>query len=347
MRVDLASIADYWLMNNNVQKIHPLVQEALVCLQSGYFEGALRRTRKLAMSNFGEQESIIHIEWLARVYLGGVNLPATKQTLEVSQILRKLSGGQGLAEYALVIIEQGRIDLATKLIEESVIATAFKQNGQIVAWHPSALLKLAEIALQKLNNPSLARSLVNICLGYRATYTSLDDVERLATILISLEAPIPLWVDWAGIFLKHLQFAGVREQLFENELGDSKAIEWASKEGDRSNVVLENTIQHAPLDLIQLLKLLLPKLLPSVEVNHLIHFLTTNFHAPNHFNSLKISDSSWFDDNALRLRYFWYDMIIESEQGFARNGDWALFCTPTNDFSMGVAQWLSKVAFED
>ena len=139
----------------------------------------------------------------------------------------------------------------------------------------------------------------------------------------------------------------MREQLFENELGDSKAIEWASKEGDRSNVVLENTIQHAPLDLIQLLKLLLPKLLPSVEVNHLIHFLTTNFHAPNHFNSLKISDSSWFDDNALRLRYFWYDMIIESEQGFARNGDWALFCTPTNDFSMGVAQWLSKVAFED
>jgi hypothetical protein len=32
-------------------------------------------------------------------------------------------------------------------------------------------------------------------------------------------------------------------------------------------------------------------------------------------------------------------MVSASERNLVRNGDWAMFCTPTSDFSMGVAQW--------
>ncbi|QDT71680.1 hypothetical protein [Lacipirellula limnantheis] len=32
-------------------------------------------------------------------------------------------------------------------------------------------------------------------------------------------------------------------------------------------------------------------------------------------------------------------MLDEHEKAFVTNGDWALGCTPTDDFSMGLAQW--------
>jgi hypothetical protein len=38
-------------------------------------------------------------------------------------------------------------------------------------------------------------------------------------------------------------------------------------------------------------------------------------------------------------RYVWYDIITASEQDLVRNGDWAMFGTPTDDFSMALAQW--------
>lgn len=51
------------------------------------------------------------------------------------------------------------------------------------------------------------------------------------------------------------------------------------------------------------------------------------------------TDPSWYDSQAIRSRFFWHDMIPGAHQDLLRNGEWAMFCTPTSDFSMALAQW--------
>jgi hypothetical protein len=50
-------------------------------------------------------------------------------------------------------------------------------------------------------------------------------------------------------------------------------------------------------------------------------------------------DLSWYGHPDIKTRYFWFDMLDSHERAFVTNGDWALGCTPTDDYSMGLAQW--------
>src|SRR5262249_58602029 len=50
-------------------------------------------------------------------------------------------------------------------------------------------------------------------------------------------------------------------------------------------------------------------------------------------------DPLWWCVDCLRFRYFWHDLISDQEKSMLLNGDWAMFNTPTADYSMALAQW--------
>ena len=313
---------------------YTLAQEARICLESGYFEGALARARRLKLAAGAAHDASLFTAWLAGVYLGGASQPSLEQTKAVRPLLELLSGGQGLAEYALNAAEAGKLDAAAAGIRIT-LETALAQHGVLVTWHPVALLRLADIAVRRLNDAESARQLVNCALGYRAVYVVLDDVERLAELLIALEAPTALWVDWGAILLRHIQFATERRRWFQVELHDQRAAQWASEQDAMSEQVLRRAILHAPLELIPILV----RLSPHMDAAKFADVVSNRFRAPKRAVVAAPSHPSWFDVDSLRLRYFWYDMLSPSEQNLVRNGDWAMFCTPTSDYSMGVAQW--------
>lgn len=315
-------------------KNNKLFHEAITCLLIGYFEGALIRARKIEMTVPSMYDKGLHISWFAGAYLGGSNLPSAKLNKSFFQILQTLSGGQGIAEGAMVAAETGRLDLAADGIQ-STLKTARAQHGVLVMWHPAALLRLAAFSLYQLNDKTTSRYLVNCAIGTRSVYAILDDVKRLSELLVALDAPKALWVDWGAIFLQHIQFANYRVRICEEELHDSRAVQWALEQETASEQVLRNVILNAPIELIPLLK----RLSPHMNAEEFVNVVSTRFQAPNSPPPSTLYHSTWFDDDALRFRYFWYDMVTPSEQNLLKNGDWAIFYTPTSDFSMGVAQW--------
>lgn len=313
---------------------NPLVREALMCLKFGFFDGALARARRKETAGAGMRDAGQHIAWFAGVYLGGSSQPSPEQTKAVRPKLKALSGGQGIAEGALYAAAVGRLDAAALGIRET-LRFALAQHGVLVTWHPVALLRLAEIALRQLDDVASARQLVNCALGFRTVYVVLDDVNRLAELLVALKAPTALWVEWGAILLRHIQFAAMRPRWFEQELHDPHAVHWASEQDAASEQVLRQAIQSAPPELIPILV----KLSPHLDVATFADVVSKRYHAPKRHTASASSQPSWFDPDDLRLRYFWYDMLTPSEQDFVRNGDWAMFYMPTIDFSMGVAQW--------
>jgi hypothetical protein len=300
----------------------------------GYFEGAIDRARRLQKAGSELRSAAMHIDWIARIYRGGAYLPTKKQTTAIMPMLQSLSGGQGISELALLAADIGRFDVAAAGIR-STLEWALKQHGVLVTWHPVAILRLAEIALRQLHDAVSARNLVNCALGFRGVFAVLEDVKRLAGLLVALAAPRVLWAEWGAILLRHMDFATARTQLFENELHDETAVKWALEQDAASEEVVRDAIQHGPAELIPILE----SLSPHMGKPRFARIVSNRFEAPKPRVAAAPVDASWFALDALRLRYFWYDMLNAAEQEFVRNGDWALFCTPTSDFSMGLAQW--------
>lgn len=46
----------------------------------------------------------------------------------------------------------------------------------------------------------------------------------------------------------------------------------------------------------------------------------------------------WNQDNLI-FRFYWYDLLILEEKDMLLNAEWAMFNTPTADYSMALAQW--------
>jgi len=314
-------------------------KEALFYFQIGHFQEVVRLCQKLRMRGvIKDDPAFLQLEWLALVYLGSANSPSLQQTEVARKILSSLpgGGGAGLPEYALALLERGQRSIDPI---DVTLDVALAQHGVVSTYHPSALLRLAIIASESFNDTIRAGMLLNCCLGFRGVFVSLADVENLAVLLVSLEAPFSIWADWCAIFVRHLKFATVRQKFIKTETGDPKAIAWAVSENARSEQVLEKILSVAPVGTLQLLK----QLAKHTDAEPLAEVIESKF-------SLKIGTPTstqpnklWFDPNVLRLRYFWHDMLPESEQHFLRNGDWALFYGPTPDASMGVAQWWRAV----
>ena len=311
-----------------------LLDQAMVYLQLGYFEGAIRVCRILELRGNKPRESCAHIAWLARIYHGGT---ARDHALTMKSMIKKLSklqGGQGFAELALLRYYSGNIEhLASDI--SNILKIADEQHGVIVTWHPTALIELAELALVNLNDRLSAIRILNCALSFRAVYVVLEDVDRLGDLLCKLNAPFSLWADWCSIFIRHIVFCSRRAQMFGHEFGDEKAVNWSYHQDAASEDVLVKILRIAPA---QVKKLIIETARHSGK--HELSIILSDRYSQigNEFDTHQIEEI-WIDQKVLRTRYFWYDMISEGEQHMLKNGDWAMFNTPTPDFSMALAQW--------
>ena len=142
-----------------------LLAEARLCLQVGYFAGALQRARRLE-DHPDLRLSARLIGWIARVYSGENRWAAEALTMrDITNALRELAGGQGLAEYVLTATT-ANATAATAGIE-AVLRAADAQHGVLVTWQPTAVLGLATRALERKDRRS-AIFLTSIALGFRS-----------------------------------------------------------------------------------------------------------------------------------------------------------------------------------
>jgi hypothetical protein len=310
-----------------------ILKDARFCLSMGYFKGALERALRLERHPaLGPSARLI--AWIARAYLGDdYRAEALKMLRDVREAFKKFLGGQGLPEMIwLATISDAK--LAAKEIQE-IFVVADAQHGVLVTWHPTAILRVAEFALEKLQDPRSAVLLTSIVLGWRSIFASREDVQRLAKLLVALDAPVCLWADWCEVLVQHMHFATQRRFFLRDELQAPGASEsWARAEDAASEHVVRSVLTDAPRETWTLLQSLAPHL-DKAELGGIIkdRFL------PSTIVGGRSAEPLWSEPAALRYRYFWYDMITASEQNMVRNGDWAMFSTPTDDFSMALAQW--------
>ncbi|MBS1983425.1 MAG: hypothetical protein JST16_04565 [Bdellovibrionales bacterium] len=301
-------------------------------MQVGYFEGALERALRLERhAEFGR--SARFTAWMARVYLGEDHWAEAWAMKDVLKEIKTLSGGQGFGEYVCVGMMSNHDSAAVGIGEMLKIADA--QHGVLVLWHPSAIVQLAEFSLRQLRDERTAILLINIALGFRNVFAVLSDLQRLAKLLVELNAPVCIWADWCSAFIQHVQFATNRVSLLRERLHQPRDAErWSLAQDAASEDVARSVIGDAPAEAwVFLISLAL-----HLDAAALGQVVKDSF-KPGSVAGSRGADPIWSAPAVLRYRYFWYDMITPEEQALVRNGDWAMFGVPTDDFSMGLAQW--------
>jgi len=309
-----------------------LLNEAQICLQFGYFEGALERASGLQLHpELGQ--SARFTAWIARVYLGEGHWKAALKMRDVIDEVKVLTGGQGFTEY-LCLLKDSYPEAAAEGIKQ-ILRVADAQHGVFVTWHPSGILRLAEFAFGILQDRRSAVLLISIALGFRRIFVSLGDVGRLARLLIALDAPICIWADWCSVLIQHMHFATNRASILQEVLeAPGHSVRWALAEDAASEGTLKSALAVGPCETWAFLQ----SLVPHLDAVGLAAIITDRF-VPNNEPGKRGADAFWSEPIALRYRYFWYDMITSTEQDLVRNGDWAMFGLPTHDFSMALAQW--------
>jgi hypothetical protein len=81
------------------------------------------------------------------------------------------------------------------------------------------------------------------------------------------------------------------------------------------------------------------RLSPHLNADAFVAVLRESFSRGSGDGHAPSMDHLCVDPQILRLRCFWHDMISNDEQNLLRNAEWAMFYTPTSDFSMALAQW--------
>jgi hypothetical protein len=310
-----------------------LLEQAIRYLQVGYFEGVVRCCSEFERFFPGEKESVIHIVFLAKAYMPG-QLVDSDYLNNAKRILAALTGGQGLAEYVIMLLRSGKGTKDARIFD-AIIATAKEQHGVIVTWHPTALLEMAEYALLKFNDKPRAIALVNIVIGLLPVFVSVKDVCLLAKLLIGTEAPIALWADWCTVFIFHAKFAITRVDLLEKD-EDYNALLWAEEQVRLLTPALHEVFSTGPVGLVSLLKMSAP----YFDAAKIVDILNEHFPGTDNLSSISPQvQQIWWEQDHLRFRFFWYDMITADEQTLLLNGEWAMFNTPTKDYSMALAQW--------
>lgn len=324
---------------------HPLLLQALECFHWGYFEGAVNRCEKLETLSYDLTVACSGVAWLSRVCSGRRDWhDDARHSRYLNDLIQRGVGGQSAAELMWLFFNYWKegywefpngVKIEQKSPFEQVVAFIEKQHGVLVGFHPTAILSLAELACRQDASVDYAVTFVSCALGWRTPYADVADVERLAKLLVKLKAPITLWADWATIFLKHIKLSHFRASVSAQILDASDFRDWAKMQDFESEHVLLRVLSVAPSQLSEILK----KLSSHVGMNSFANVLE-NREWPNGIEYLYRSSAlRWYCSPNINARYFWFDMLAEDEQNFVTNGDWALFSSPTTDYSMGLAQW--------
>ncbi len=316
-----------------------VLEQARTWLKLGYFKGALELALTLQHhADWGP--SARHVVWIARVYLGEEHAADAIQMRDVITSLKKLYGGQGLAECAWLMAKSNPSAVPAAIQE--IFGLADAQHGVLVTWHPTAILHLAEFAFAELQDSRSAVLLTSVALGFRSVFVSLADVNRLSRLLIALNAPVCLWADWSSVLIQHIHFATNRATMMQEEARNRSAAErwafaaeeWAFAEDAKSEEVVASVLAAAPQEVWTILQTVAPHL-DAAQFGEVVKARFTQ----SQIEGRRLAEAVWSEPNALRYRYFWYDMMSNHEKAMLRNGDWAMFGLPTEDFSMALAQW--------
>jgi hypothetical protein len=322
------------LKHKNKSKLDKSFKNALHCFQAAYFEGAQRYCRELETAPGKGSKGAFQIAWLSSLYSNGLwHRQDNRQQKAISMFLG-FQGGQGMAE--ILVSALGTNTSGIKEAIEKILEVARRQNGVVISWYPSAYLRLATFARHSLKSDDLATRLVCIALSYRPVFANLDDVQQLGNLLLELRAPTALWADWCAIFVRHVSVCSMRPKVFQQTLGDKRAVLWACAEDARSEDVLRRLLAKAPPETHDILC----EYAEQAGMSSFASVIKEKFTRLEPLTVQGVANTHiWWDSDAMSLRYFWYDMLTESEKNILRNGDWAMFEGPTPDYSMAVAQW--------
>jgi len=301
--------------------------------QIGYFEGSARICEKLRPSE--DSAGILrHLNALNRFYLDRSRQPGLLPEFEYFG--RKLQGGQHFCELALLNAQEGRMRHAVAWVK--VIArTLDEQMGRLIFHRVTPVLELAEFASTHQETRTEAIRLLNVALS-APTYVLGSDLRRLANLLSLFRAPVVLWSDWCAHFVKHLSFSGWRQTAMVEVFRDEEGAKWAFDAQEESRRVLVDTLSIAPSELLSMLI----EIAPRLQHPQLPEILRTGFRAGAEGHPESIDPLFW-SSTTCRCRFPWFEYLDEMEKNFLINGEWALFCAPTPDHSMGLAQWWRTV----
>lgn len=124
-----------------------LLDEARLCPNFGYFSGAVERASRLE-HHLELGRSARFTAWMARVYLGEEHWADALNSEEVLEDIKLLYGRQGIPELACLL--KDRNPKAAVAGIQSIFETANAQHGVLVAWHPTAILRLADCSCKLL-----------------------------------------------------------------------------------------------------------------------------------------------------------------------------------------------------
>lgn len=303
-----------------------LAKQALGCLAVGYFHGARQCASRLLESHSTDhyRQAALQVDWFCRIYTWR-DLDAQRSQIHP----RNGDRGQGFAELALLRAKaHGTIDASDAA--QIVLDVADGQSGLLRLEHPTAILALAELTAGA--SPSKAIGLLNIALGYLGPYRSRTDVSKLGFLLTRIGCPLAVWGHWAWIVFEHLEFSYPRSFYLKALLGCTDAARWAEREYQDARETIVEILKLGPPTLGELVQ----RMAHSVRGEG-IKALPTNLGVkasafPGH-------ESEWSTLTTQRYRYYWWQEISDREKKLIHNGDWAVMETPTDDFSMALAQW--------
>jgi hypothetical protein len=332
---------------------HPLLAEAIECFRYGFFDGAVARCMRLALISPELEVASAGVAWFSQVYSGREEcLEKARRAPFIKQIVAGAGqGGTGAAELAWLFFDcwDGKhwrfpndVTLRQKGPFDQVLSFIDNQHGVLVSFHPSAVLRLARLAVEG-SQRQIAKSLVNSILGWRSAFASGADLEELAILMATLGAPEFLWGDWAAFFYQHVKLCHaltIRSSAFVDA---EDFASWAAAQDRESEHVLARVIAIAPPGLTETMMAMTPYFGWDGFDNAIAKLASAHARArceSSARSELTTTGSlSWYDHPDIRTRYFWFDMLDSHERAFVTNGDWALGCTPTEDYSMGLAQW--------
>ncbi len=331
---------------------HPLLKDAIQCFRWGFFEGAIERCAKLRQISSTLEIASASVDLLSCVYSGSKkNHHVAQQSRFIKQIL--LYPGQDgpcAAEFLWLFFEywdgqRWKFPNGEMLRQESpfqqVLNFIHNQNG-VLGFHPTAVLGLARLAVEG-SNLEIAKSLMSCVLGWRSEFVEVADLEVLANLMAKLRAPVILWSDWAAHFYQHVDISHLRDQIAAEIVNAKDFTEWAAEQNRESENVLIRVLKIAPTELPEIMKAMIPHFAWSGFENPLTEIAgqvnQSRSESDTRSDSPAVCDASWYSQPDIKARYNWHGMIAEHEQCFVTNGDWAMFCSPTEDYSMGLAQW--------
>ena len=319
-----------------------VLDQARRYLQWGCFAGAEALALKAAGTLTGNLRlRARRIAWFAQVNQG---TPEALQRAgtgvgELEAWMKTRRGGEGMVERVFVLHHTQTSHCLEQAVD-ALIQTARRQGGRLILYHPGALLRLASDFLRETSDVETAIRLVNLVLGYRSVFVSLQDVRLLGKLLVRVQAPEAVWMRWAWIFVRHIHLASHRARFFQEEFQDSEASEWAHREDHASLDVLREILGAAPASVRGMFLSAWDLLAEVPDEGRGIRAILDAHNVPAGCGGgTDMAHPLWWGDECLAYRYFWFAGVEPAERNLVQNGEWGLFCGPNADRSMAVGQW--------